>query len=71
MTENELAKIIVDAAFQIHKGMGPGLRFPPKAKIGNCEGDFFLFILFSQKQTCSPLADCPFTFSLGNREQQK
>ena len=25
MTENEIAKIIVDAAFQIHKGMGPGL----------------------------------------------
>ena len=25
MTENEIAKEIVDAAFQIHKGMGPGL----------------------------------------------
>ena len=25
MTENEIAKIVVDAAFQIHKGMGPGL----------------------------------------------
>ena len=25
MTENEIAKIIVDAAFQIHKRMGPGL----------------------------------------------
>jgi len=25
MTENEIAKIIVDAAFQIHKGLGPGL----------------------------------------------
>jgi len=26
MTENEIAKIVVDAAFQIHKGMGPGLK---------------------------------------------
>lgn len=25
MTENEIAKIIVDAAFQIHKRLGPGL----------------------------------------------
>lgn len=25
MTENELAKIVVDAAFQIHTGLGPGL----------------------------------------------
>lgn len=25
MTENEIAKIVVDAAFQIHKGLGPGL----------------------------------------------
>ena len=25
MTENEIAKIIVDAAFQIHKRIGPGL----------------------------------------------
>jgi len=25
MTENEIAKIIVDVAFQIHKGLGPGL----------------------------------------------
>lgn len=25
MTENEIAKIIVDAAFQIHKKIGPGL----------------------------------------------
>lgn len=25
MTENEIAKIIVDTAFQIHKGLGPGL----------------------------------------------
>ena len=25
MTENEIAKIVVDAAFQIHKEMGPGL----------------------------------------------
>lgn len=25
MTENEIAKVIVDAAFQIHKGLGPGL----------------------------------------------
>lgn len=25
MTENETAKIIVDAAFQIHKSLGPGL----------------------------------------------
>lgn len=25
MIENEIAKIIVDAVFQIHKGMGPGL----------------------------------------------
>jgi GxxExxY protein len=25
MTENEIAKIIVDAAFQIHKTLGPGL----------------------------------------------
>ena len=25
MTENEIAKIIVDAAFQIHKSLGPGL----------------------------------------------
>ena len=26
MTENEIAKIIVDAAFHIHKRLGPGLR---------------------------------------------
>ncbi len=25
MTENEIAKIIVDAAFQVHKRLGPGL----------------------------------------------
>jgi len=25
MTENEIAKIVVDAAFQIHKRLGPGL----------------------------------------------
>ncbi|MEA3224186.1 MAG: GxxExxY protein [Thermodesulfobacteriota bacterium] len=25
MTENEIAKVIVDAAFQIHKRLGPGL----------------------------------------------
>ena len=25
MTENEIAKIIVDAAFHIHKRLGPGL----------------------------------------------
>jgi GxxExxY protein len=25
MTENEIAKIIVDSAFQIHKRLGPGL----------------------------------------------
>jgi len=25
MTENEIAKIIVDAAFHIHKSLGPGL----------------------------------------------
>ena len=25
MTENEIAKIVVDAAFQIHKKLGPGL----------------------------------------------
>ena len=25
MTENELAKIVVDAAFQVHKRLGPGL----------------------------------------------
>jgi len=25
MTENELAKIVVDAAYQIHRGLGPGL----------------------------------------------
>lgn len=25
MTENELAKIVVDVAFQIHTGLGPGL----------------------------------------------
>jgi len=25
MTENEIAKVVVDAAFQIHKGLGPGL----------------------------------------------
>jgi GxxExxY protein len=25
MTENEIAKIIVDAAYKIHKGLGPGL----------------------------------------------
>jgi len=25
MTENEIAKIIVDVAFQIHKRLGPGL----------------------------------------------
>jgi GxxExxY protein len=25
MTENEIAKIIVDAAFHIHKKLGPGL----------------------------------------------
>ena len=25
MTENEIAKIIVDAAYHIHKGLGPGL----------------------------------------------
>ena len=25
MKENKIAKIIVDAAFQIHKGLGPGL----------------------------------------------
>jgi len=25
MTENEIAKIVVDVAFQIHKGLGPGL----------------------------------------------
>jgi hypothetical protein len=25
VTENEIAKIIVDAAFQIHKRLGPGL----------------------------------------------
>ncbi len=28
MTENEIAKIIVDAAFQIHKRLGPGLLEP-------------------------------------------
>jgi len=25
MTENELAKIVVDAAIQVHRGLGPGL----------------------------------------------
>jgi len=25
MTENEIVKIIMDAAFQIHKRLGPGL----------------------------------------------
>jgi GxxExxY protein len=25
MNENEIAKIVVDAAFQIHKRLGPGL----------------------------------------------
>ena len=25
MTENEIAKIVVDSAFQIHKRLGPGL----------------------------------------------
>jgi len=25
MTENEIAKVVVDAAFQIHKGLGLGL----------------------------------------------
>ena len=25
MTENEIAKIIVDMAFQVHKRLGPGL----------------------------------------------
>ena len=25
MTENEIAKIVVDAAFHIHKRLGPGL----------------------------------------------
>ncbi|RZB31963.1 MAG: hypothetical protein SRB1_01582 [Desulfobacteraceae bacterium Eth-SRB1] len=25
MTENEIAEIIVDAAFQVHKRLGPGL----------------------------------------------
>ncbi len=26
MTENEIAKIVVDAAFSIHKNFGPGLH---------------------------------------------